>query len=56
VAHVRALIKAKNRSVSIGAVYVADATVDRKDVKEEADSLMYKEKEEYYRGRNDRRR
>ena len=56
VEHVRALIKAKGRSVSIGAVYVTDAAADRKDIKEEADSLMYKEKEEYYRGRNDRRR
>ncbi|MBR5361196.1 MAG: sensor domain-containing diguanylate cyclase [Lachnospiraceae bacterium] len=56
VAHVRALIAAKHRSVSLGAVYVTDPDADRKEMKEEADSLMYKEKEEYYRGRNDRRR
>ncbi len=56
VAHARALIAAKQRSVSLGAVYVDKPGTDRKDVKEEADSLMYKEKEEYYRGRNDRRR
>ncbi|MBR5361048.1 MAG: diguanylate cyclase, partial [Lachnospiraceae bacterium] len=56
VAHARALISAKQRSVSLGAVYVTESDADRKEMKEEADALMYKEKEEYYRGRNDRRR
>lgn len=56
VAHSRALIAVKQRSVSLGAVYVTEPGKDREEVKEDADSLMYREKEEYYRGRNDRRR
>ena len=55
VERLRRLISSKNRSVSIGAVFAADKDADRAKIKEEADALMYKEKEEYYRGRNDRR-
>ena len=39
----------------VSAVFAADKDADRAKIKEEADALMYKEKEEYYRGRNDRR-
>ncbi len=49
------LIKAKGRSASIGAVYSMAGDEDHTAVKEKADELMYQQKEEYYKGRNDRR-
>lgn len=55
VALARAAIKRRGRSVSMGAVYVTVASQKREEVKAEADALMYKEKEEYYKDRNDRR-
>ena len=56
VASARELIAARNRSASIGAVFAADGSVPHDKIKEEADKLMYDEKEIYYQGRNDRRR
>jgi diguanylate cyclase (GGDEF)-like protein len=53
---VRELFEAKNRSASIGYVFTKDPSVSREEVKEQADSLMYGEKERYYSGRRDRRR
>ncbi len=51
----RAAIKRRGRSVSMGAVYVTDDSRKREEVRAAADALMYREKEEYYKGRNDRR-
>ena len=51
----RAAIKRRGRSASMGAVYVTDDSQKREEVRAAADALMYREKEEYYKGRNDRR-
>ena len=56
VMRVRELFNEKKRSASIGYVFAKDSSVSREEVKEEADSLMYMEKEKYYSGRRDRRR
>ena len=53
--HLRSLIKAKGRSASIGALYVTDQSLTREQIRDEADRLMYKDKEQYYNGENDRR-
>ena len=52
----RGLLYTRQRSASIGCVYVKDDLADRMKVKKRAEELMYAEKEEYYRGNNDRRR
>ncbi len=56
VKRVRELFDEKKRSASIGYVFAKDPSVSREEVKEEADALMYAEKERYYSGRRDRRR
>ena len=53
--HVRSLVEAKGRSASFGAVYVTDDKMSAAEIREQADRLMYREKEEYYNGANDRR-
>lgn len=58
---VKTQIASKNRSASIGAVYVDSDDVSAGDVdlpylKETADRLMYEEKERFYQGANDRRK
>ncbi len=55
VEHLKNLIAAKGRSASIGAIYVADDSLSKQMIREKADELMYKEKEKYYNGVNDRR-
>lgn len=56
VARVKELLKQKDRSVSIGAVFCAGNDRTLAEVHAEADALMYAEKDRYYQGRNDRRR
>jgi diguanylate cyclase (GGDEF)-like protein len=51
----KTLIQAKGGSASFGALYVADSNMTRSRVREQADALMYREKEQYYNGANDRR-
>ena len=53
---VRVMLKHKERSASIGYVYNQDGNIPYEEVKIKADKLMYMEKEEYYSGKNDRRR
>ena len=56
VKRVRELFDEKHRSASIGYVFAKDPSISREEVKEQADALMYTEKERYYSGRRDRRR
>ncbi len=57
VARLRALISSKERSAAIGAVFrEAGSGGDCRQVRSEADMLMYEDKSKYYQGRNDRRR
>ena len=56
ITRLRELISAKNRSVSIGAVYNDQGPEAVDIVKSDADAKMYDEKRRYYEGRNDRRR
>ncbi len=50
------LMKEKSISVSMGAVYNTNGTSNLSKVESHADMLMYREKEAYYKGANDRRR
>lgn len=52
----RKLLEEKSRSASIGAVYVTDESIDRKQTRNRAEELMYEEKERYYQDNQDRRR
>ncbi|MCR4961555.1 MAG: GGDEF domain-containing protein [Lachnospiraceae bacterium] len=52
----RLMLDSSGISASVGAVYNEDPHADKEKLKETADALMYKEKEIYYKGRNDRRR
>ena len=56
VARVKAGIAEKGRSAAIGAVFRPEGDPDFRRVRAEADRLMYEDKSNYYRGRNDRRR
>ena len=56
VKRVRGIFEEKKRSASIGYVFARDPSVSREEIKEQADALMYTEKERYYSGRRDRRR
>ena len=56
VQRVRENFEAKKRSASIGYVFATNPSISREEVKEQADALMYTEKEKYYTGRKDRRR
>ena len=56
VARVKAAIAEKGRSAAIGAVFRPAGDPDCRKVRAEADTLMYEDKSNYYRGRNDRRR
>ncbi len=51
----RSLISNKHRSAAMGGVFVTDGSMDTAEIKRQAEELMYAEKEEYYKGNNDRR-
>ncbi len=53
--HVKSLMEAKGCSASFGALYVTDKSLSANEIREQADKLMYREKEAYYNGANDRR-
>ena len=53
---VRVMLRHKERSASMGYVFNQDGSIPFEEVKIKADKLMYMEKEEYYSGKNDRRR
>ena len=53
---VRVMLRHKERSASMGYVFNPDGIIPYEEVKIKADKLMYMEKEEYYSGKNDRRR
>ncbi len=55
VARAKVLIAEKGRSASIGMVYCAAGTMDKAQVKAEADARMYQEKKRYYEGAGNRR-
>ncbi len=52
---VRALLAAKGRSASLGAVFNDRGRLSVAEVKARADELMYEDKRKYYAGKNDRR-
>lgn len=53
---VRVMLRHKERSASIGYVFCRDGSISFEEVKIKADKLMYMEKEDYYSGKNDRRK